>query len=226
MSKVVFSYHIFYLNAIVHYTFLNFTMSSYKKDRAFTDYVHKNIALPHIYNSISWKEVKLKKNYAKYIDMTVGIDYVFINDDTVKTVQERFREAKYKEFTDFTIRYRRDENKHIDRQESEYFKMKAHYFTYGILDCSKSDICKSSQFLKYAIIDLKKVYEKLDSGDIFISDNGKHKCRIVKGKKIECPVKYNTDGSSSFFPIDISYLVKLWGKEMVVLQKGFLNPNE
>ncbi|WP_179320074.1 hypothetical protein [Winogradskyella helgolandensis] len=197
-------------------------MSNYKNDRAFTDYVHNHIALPNIYKLMHWQEVKLKKSYAKYIDMTVGIDYVFIKGDTVKTVQERFREEKYKGFTDFTIRYRRDENKHEDRQESEYFKMKAHYFTYGILDCSKNNISKSSIFLKYAIIDLKKVYEKLDAGDIFISDNGENKCRIVDESRIECPVKYNTDGSSSFFPIDISYLVKLWGNDMVVIQKGFL----
>lgn len=197
-------------------------MSDYKSDRAFTDFVHKHIALPNIYKSIDWQEVRLKNSFAKYIDMTVGIDYVFKNDETINTVQERFREEKYKAFTDFTIRYRRDENKHEDRQESEYFKMKAHYFTYGILDCSKKDICKSSKFLKYAIIDLKKVYKKLDACDIFISDNGENKCRIVDNIRIECPVKYNTDGSSSFFPIDISYLVKLWGDDMIVVQKGFL----
>ncbi|WP_225037107.1 hypothetical protein [Winogradskyella sp. SM1960] len=197
-------------------------MSKYKNDRAFTDYVHKHIALPSIYKPINWKEVKLKKSYAKYIDMTVGIDYVFLNENVVKTVQERFREKSYKSFTDFTIRYRRDENKHQDRHESEYFKMKAHYFTYGILDCSKQEVNESSKFLKYAIIDLKKVYEKIDSGVIYISDNGKNKSEILDGKRIECPVKYNTDGSSSFFPIDISYLVKLWGNEMVIAQKGFL----
>ncbi|MBU2929850.1 hypothetical protein [Winogradskyella psychrotolerans] len=197
-------------------------MSKYKNDRAFTDYVHKHIAVPNIYRQISWEEVRLKKSFAKYIDMTVGIDYVFRNKDAVNTVQERFREEKYKAFTDFTIRYRRDENKHEDRQESEYFKMKAHYFTYGILDCSKKDISKTSKFLKYAIIDLKKVYDKIDSGNIYISDNGKNTCEIIDDSKIECPVKYNTDGSSSFFPIDISYLVKLWGNDMVVVQKGFL----
>jgi hypothetical protein len=66
------------------------------------------------------------------------------------------------------------------------------------------------------------VYEKLDSQQIVISDNNKNKCKIVDGNRIECPVKYNSDGSSSFFPIDISFLVKLWGNEMLVTQKGFL----
>ncbi|WP_458626290.1 hypothetical protein [Winogradskyella sp. PC D3.3] len=197
-------------------------MSSYKKDRAFTDYVHKHIATPRIYKLIQWQEVRLKKSYAQYIDMTDGIDYVFRKGNAIKSVQERFREEKYKAFNDFTIRYRRDENKYEERQQSEYFKMKAHYFTYGILDCSKKEVNASSNFLKYAIIDLKKVYEKIDSGAILISDNGKNKCHIINGNRIECPVKYNTDGSSSFFPIDISYLVKLWGNDMVVAEKGFL----
>ncbi|WP_369995162.1 hypothetical protein [Winogradskyella sp.] len=197
-------------------------MSKYQRDRTFTNYVHKNLALPLVYKPLNWTEVQLRKDYAEYIDMMDGIDYVFKSGDEIKTVQERFRDKKYKGFTDFTIRYRRDENKIEDRHESEYYKIKAHYFTYGIIDSTKAEFDKSTNFLKYAIIDLKKVYEKLDSKAIFISDNGKNKCKIVDGNRIQCPVKYNPDGSSSFFPIDISYLVKLWGNEMIIAQKGFL----
>ena len=197
-------------------------MSYYKNDRAFTDFVHKELAVPLIYKTLGWHEVQLRKDYATYIDMLDGIDYVFRKGNHIMSVQERFRDKKYKNFTDFTIRYRRDENKFQERQESEYYKMKAHYFTYGILDSSKNDIDKSSLFLKYAIVDLKKVYKKLDSRAIFISDNKKNKCKIVDNNRIECPIKYNEDGSSSFFPIDISYLVKLWGNDMLVAQKGFL----
>jgi hypothetical protein len=197
-------------------------MSKYQKDRAFSDYIHKHLAIPKIYEPLNWNEVQLRPDYAEYIDMMDGIDYVFRNGDKIMSVQERFREAQYKDFSDFTIRYRRDENKMEERHESEYYKIKAHYFTYGIIDSLKSDLKNSNDFIKYAIIDLKKVYEKLDSGSIFISDNGKNNCEIVDGNKIECPVKYNADGSSSFFPIDISYLVKLWGNDMVIVQKGFL----
>lgn len=197
-------------------------MSKYKNDRAFTDYVHKNLALPLIYKSLQWREVTLRKDYAKYIDMMDGIDYVFRNGNAIMSVQERFREAKYKDYSDFTIRYRRDANKLEERHESEYYKMKAHYFTYGIIDSLKGEVNSCSNFIKYAIIDLKKVYEKLDSKEIFISDNGKDKCEIINNNRIECPVKYNSDGSSSFFPIDISYLTQLWGNDMVIAQKGFL----
>jgi hypothetical protein len=197
-------------------------MSKYLNDRAFTDYVHKNLAVPLIYKSLQWTEVQLRKDYAKYIDMMDGIDYVFRNGNNIMSVQERFREVQYKAYSDFTIRYRRDENKIEDRHESEYYKMKAHYFTYGIIDRSKREVKNASGFVKYAIIDLKKVYDKLDSKAIFISDNKKNTCEIIDGNRIECPVKYNSDGSSSFFPIDISYLVKLWGDEMIVAQEGFL----
>ncbi len=86
--------------------------------------------------------------------------------------------------------------------------MKAHYFTYSMIDSSKNEVKNASEFVKYAIIDLKKVYEKLESKAIFISDNKKNKCEIVDGNRIDCPVKYNTDDSSTFFPIDISYMVK------------------
>jgi len=51
--------------------------------------------------------------------------------------------------------------------------MKAHYFTYGIIDSSKNEVKNSSGFIKYAIIDLEKVYEKRDSKAIFNSDNKK-----------------------------------------------------
>tara|TARA_R100001369_G_scaffold25449_1_gene46377 strand:+ start:411 stop:1004 length:594 start_codon:yes stop_codon:yes gene_type:complete len=197
-------------------------MSKYQKDRAFSDFIHKHLAVPLIYKSLQWTEVKLRKDYAKYIDMMDGIDYVFRNGDHIMSMQERFREAQYKDFSDFTIRYRRDKNKVEERQESEYYKMKAHYFTYGIIDSSKLEHKKAKGFIKYAIIDLKKVYEKLDSKAIFISDNGKNRCEIVEGNRIECPVKYNSDGSSSFFPIDISFLVQLWGNDMIIVQKGFL----
>ena len=152
--------------------------------------------------------------------MEKGIDYVFKYDDEIKTVQERFREIKYQKYSDFTVRYRRDMNPHQDRHQSEYYKMKAHYFTYGITNCYKTDFTECSDFVKYAIIDLEKVYTKIDSGKIIIEDNHRMTCQIIDDK-IVCPIKYNRDGSSSFFPIEISYLVKLWGNEMIISQKGF-----
>jgi Zn-finger nucleic acid-binding protein len=197
-------------------------MTSYNQDRAFTDYIHKYIAIPKIYKSIGWQEANLEKNYAEKMDMQLGIDYVFIDQNgELKTVQERFRESKYQQYSDFTVRYRRDENLHASRRESEYYKMKADYFTYGITNCLKFNINQCTDFIKYAVIDLRKVYEKIDNGLIIIRDNGKNTCEIIENK-IVCPVKYNHDGSSSFFPIEIKFLVQLWGNEIIIAQKGFL----
>ena len=197
-------------------------MASYLQDRNFTDYIHKNLALPKIYTPIDWKQVDLETAYAKKIDMQQGIDYIFKdNKNNLKTVQERFREVKYQNYSDFTIRYRRDRNIYQNRHQSEYYKIKADYFVYGITNCFKNGLNKCTDFIKYAVIDLKKVYEKIDTGDIIIKDNDKNIC-VLENNKIVCPVKYNRDGSSSFFPIEIAFLVQLWGKEIVVSQKGFI----
>ena len=195
-------------------------MATYSSDRAFTDMVHTTLALPKIYAPLHWQPYILNAAKAVEIDMFKGIDYVFINDG-FKTVQERFRESKYQQYTDFTIRYRRDQNPLVERHLSEYYKMKAAYFVYGITNCLKDNFTACTDFIKYAVIDLQKVYEKLDDGSILIQDNGKHFCQIIDGKMV-CPVKYNPDGSSSFFPIEISFLVKLWGADMLIAQKGFL----
>jgi len=197
-------------------------MAYYIKDRAFTDYIHRNLALSIIYTPINWTQVDLDNDYAEEIDMQQGIDYIFRDENgNLKTVQERFREVKYQKYSDFTIRYRRDGNIHQDRHQSEYYKMKADYFTYGITNCYKTNLDRCTDFIKYAIIDLKKVYEKIDTGDIIIKDNGNNTCTL-ENNKIICPVKYNRDGSSSFFPIEISFLVQFWGEEIIVLQKGFI----
>lgn len=196
-------------------------MANYSSDRAFTDHIHSNIALSRIYEPIGWKQVVLNPKDAAHIDMFQGIDYVFKHNGDIKTVQERFRDRKYQQYSDFTIRYRRDGNIHKDRHESEYYKIKADYFTYGITNCLKADFSQCNDFLKFAIIDLRLVYEKIDSGDILIKDNGRNTCRIIKNK-IECPVKYNKDGSSSFFPVEISYLIDVWGNDVIVTQKGFI----
>jgi hypothetical protein len=196
-------------------------MANYISDRAFTDHIHNNVAIPVIYNPINWAQVNLDPDDAVHIDMFQGIDYVFNHNGATKTVQERFRERKYQQYSDFTIRYRRDGNMHSDRHQSEYYKMKADYFTYGITNCLKDDLTQCTDFLKYAIIDLRIVYSKIDAGDIFIRDNGRNTCRIIDNK-IECPVKFNTDGSSSFFPIEISFLIDLWGNDIIIAQKGFI----
>jgi len=197
-------------------------MTPYINDKDFTDYIHKNLAIPKIYNLLKWTEEIIDKSFAEEIDISIGIDYIFKDaNGKLLTVQERFRESKYQQYSDFTIRYRRDNNIDSSRKKSEFYKMKADYFTYGITNCSKSNINQCTDFIKYAVIDLRKVYRMIDDGLIIISDNRKNNCEIVDNKII-CPVKYNSDGSSSFFPVEIGYLVKIWGDEIIIKQKGFL----
>ena len=199
--------------------------TNYSLDRRFTDYVHNNIAIPKVYKEVGWVQHNIDPDSLEYLDVQKGIDYLFkAPDGSIKTVQERFREKMYANYSDFTIRYRRDENSHRDRVQSEYYKMAADYFTYGITNGMKSNFDSATDFLKVAIIDLKKVYEKIDSGLILIRNNGQKVCRIITENgtsKIECPVLFNRDHSSSFFPIEIRFLIELWGQEMVVFKKGF-----
>ncbi|WP_411768758.1 hypothetical protein [Winogradskyella sp. A3E31] len=196
-------------------------MSTYKSDRAFSNYVHQNIAIDKIYKSLDWTEVSFESNYGIHIDIADGVDYVFLKDKKLITVQERFREAKYENYNDFTIRYRRDKNKHKDRHESEFYKLKAQYFIYGIVNGTKTQQTHCTDFLKYAVIDLEKFYEKINSGFIYVEDNNKNYSQIIDDSKLECPIKHNRDGSSSFIPIDITQLITLWGNTMVIAQKGF-----
>lgn len=199
--------------------------TNYSLDRGFTDYVHNNIAIPKVYSQIGWVQHNINPESLEYLDLQKGIDYLFkAPDGSIKTVQERFREKMYANYSDFTIRYRRDENRNTDHVRSEYYKMEADYFTYGITNGMKSNFNSATDFLKVAIIDLKKVYQKIDSGLILIKNNGEKVCKIItenETRKMVCPVLFNRDHSSSFFPIEIRYLIELWGQEMVVYNKGF-----
>jgi hypothetical protein len=199
-------------------------MATYRADRAFTDHIHTHLALPIIYAPLGWMQIDLESRYAQTIDMKQGIDYLFRDPKgEIKHVQERFRDVSYQRYTDFTIRYRRDHSTHHDRHRSEYYKMQADYFVYGITNCSKLDQSACSGFVKYAVIDMNKIYDKIRTGRIAMRDNGYNRCFIEHMEKIVCPIKHNRDNSSSFFPIDIALVVRLWADEGIVLsQQGFV----
>lgn len=197
-------------------------MSRFKLDKAFTDYVHTHIAGSQIYEPMGWKQVNFNKSYGIHIDKSDGIDYVFLIANQLITVQERFREARYKTYTDFTIRYRRDHHKEDAHHQSEFYKLKAQYFVYGIANGDKKDLPSNSSFLKYAVIHLKHFYEKIDNGDIRITSQALKHSRIAEDGIIECPVITNRDRSSSFIPIDIVQLLDLFQDEVVISQKGFI----
>lgn len=197
-------------------------MSNYITDRKYTEYIHENIALPKLYKKLGWEELKVNKDQLDNMDVYNAVDHIFRDSKgRIFTVQERFREKKYSCYSDFTIRYRRDLNFNRDRVKSEFYKMdNVNCFTYGITNCSKDDLGLCTDFEKVAVINLSKVYDKIHSGLITIEDNGWMTSRIV-GEKLVCPVKWNHDGSSSFIPIDIPSLVKLWGEDTLLFEQGF-----
>lgn len=207
----------------------------YKKDRKFTDFVHKEIATSVIYNKLGWKEKVLDKEIANKIDLESGIDYIFINDAAKEIkIQERFRDQKYKNFNDFTIRYRRDFNKNQNQHQSEFYKLKADYLVYGITNTSKEllgEVAIAKQyhadkqiytldFIKFAIINLKVLYQKIENKQIVIKE--KIKQSKIEDNRLIVPVLHNKDKSSSFIAFDIRQLSNLFSDDRIILiQKGF-----
>lgn len=79
-------------------------MGYYISDREFTDYVHDNLAIPLIYNHLSWFPQDLNTKLSVNVDMSNAVDQFMIDDihKKIVTVQERFREYKYHYYDDFT----------------------------------------------------------------------------------------------------------------------------
>lgn len=195
-------------------------MANYISDREFTDYIHRHVAIPNVYNDLGWHEVNREREIAEAADRDEGIDYVFRQGNNYWTVQERFRDIGYRNYSDFTIRYRRDGNFHPERVRSEFYKIKADYFLYGITNCNKNELITCTDFLKYALIDLRIIYELIETGRIIIMDNNQNRCFISDGIMI-CPIKWNKDGSSNFFPIDIPLIARQFDETMILSQQGF-----
>lgn len=192
-------------------------MGKYKEDRAFTDKAHK-LALEKIYELLGW----IEKTYNEKLDNEFGIDYIFIDRRTNKilTVQERFRRYQYLCYNDVTIRFKRDFNRNKERLNSEFFKIIADYFVYGILNKEEND------FEKIAVINLKEMKKLIKENIVVIEEKSdKNECWIENGA-LHCPKNFNRDNSSSFIPIDIVKLKKVVNidkfKRIIVLQKGYL----
>ena len=129
-------------------------MTYYNDDRKFTNYVHENIAKKQIYPKLNWIIQDINTIVAENVDINNSVDYFAIdsNNNKIITIQERFREKKYLNYNDFTIRYKRIFNKDPNRKLSEFFKLNVNYFVYGIIDQSKIDVNENGNFVKYAII--------------------------------------------------------------------------
>lgn len=198
--------------------------TGYRFDREFTDYVHNTLAVSCIYDLLNWKLQNMNQTINSNVDLNNGVDYFLVdrNTNNIITVQERFRDSYYKNYTDFTIRFEREFNPHEDRRMSEYYKLNADYFVYGITNESKFRYRNATGFIKYAVINVSILKELIDNGLIVIDRNlGGYRCRMINNQ-MHCPVIYNRDDSSSFFPVDILLLNRYYTQYGVVLkQEGF-----
>lgn len=196
--------------------------TNYSADRSFTDIVHKKLALSKIYANLDWTETFFNPEFMKSEDIHNGIDYFFKNrDGETITTQERFRGYDYRQYNDFTIRFEREYNPHEERRMSEFYKIKADYFVYGIINQPKACVNSATDFEKFAVVDFKVVSQLLDEGLIFI-DKSLPKVCVENNGRIACPIKYNHDYSSSFLPIDIVLLQKLFSdRNPIIYSKGY-----
>ena len=148
--------------------------TSYHQDRTFTDFVHRQIALPDVYQSLGWEPVRLSHSEKEELDIQHGIDRVFSQPDgRLVTIQERFRIARYAKYQDVTFRYRRDRHQHSARRYSEFYKIKADYLLYGILDKDTKVLeqLEGATFQKIALLQLDLLWQKLDSGEAIIDED-------------------------------------------------------
>lgn len=199
-------------------------MAHYSEDRNFTNFVHQKLALPLIYAPLAWTEKTMDKAVLEKMDIHEGVDYVFSDSQGSEIkVQERFRDDFYKKYNDCTLRYRRDKNADQARHESEFYKIKADFLVYGITNGSKFPEKRHTltDFLKYAVIDLRVLYAKIEAGLIVPVRSGNYS--RIANQKMYVPIKDNTDDSSSFVAFDILQLKELFGHENIILvQKGYI----
>ena len=171
-----------------------------------------------------WKPVDcINEKLRDLQDSEYSIDYHATNKDNNEIViQERFRRHSQNSYTDFTLRYERPENEEEIEQKSEFFKMKGKmkrfsepfYMVYGIVNQETTD------FLKFAVIDLRAFFKHYKKSEIVIDINLNNKKSVIKGNVLYAGINTNKDNSSTFVCFDILQLMMLFS-DVIVLQEGF-----
>lgn len=201
---------------------------SYEKDRRFTSLVH-NKALNTIYSRLGWTKEEIDENLLEWLDINISFDCIFTNRNNTKLfIQERFRDKNYLNYNDFTIRYKREYSMLEERQLSEFYKIKADFLVYGIINASKDDVLRGEEFdfVKYIVIDLRFLFCLIRNGHIKIADNIDRP--KIEDKVLYCPIKFNKDHSSSFVVFGVPELARLIEmlefnlSECIILEEGFL----
>lgn len=196
-------------------------MSIYLDDRRFSDNVFRSFVLPHIYPEIGWAEHVVKSSDLEYHDLNNGIDAFALDvaQNSVISLQYRFRDVKYSAYTDVTLRYRRDQNLDVRQHPSEFFKIKANFLLYGTSNLPKASNTTHT-LARWAILNLDILMDLIGQERIIVSSTlNANRCTVDKGRLL-CPVNHNRDGSSTFVPFDISLLNKLFGNTVVPFLHG------
>lgn len=200
----------------------------YKNRRAFSDAVHSKL-VTKVYNYLEWElDDSRDENYQKQADLKDGIDYYVLVNGFHRTVQERFRTASNSKWDDITFRYQYPENTFYEKN-SEWFKITAHYFLYGVVDqdtTNADEIKSDGKFLKLVVIDLRIFYGLLEKGKIMV---GKDKfSQITDGKLIggfNTNVSRSMDNRSTFVVFNVGHLYEI-DNDMIIVEKGYGTPKD
>lgn len=196
--------------------------TTYQQDRAFTEFVHKHLALPQVYSSLEWSPFHLRAQEKQRLDIHHGIDRVFYTaEGLLVTVQERFRTAAYIKYQDVTFRYRREQHHNAARRYSEFYKIQADYLLYGMVNSYSKNSDQLSGFCKVALLRLSPLWEKLRTGEAIIDETKTGRCHWHDGRMV-IPVNHNRDHSSSFIAWDIPLIAQHWPQDILVYQRGFI----
>lgn len=205
-------------------------MTVYNEDRSFTDYVHTNLAVPIIYKKLNWQETHTDTSYDDQRDKKDGIDYQAVDKTGFKvTIQERFRDEYCKIYNDFTIRYTRDNSQREEEKQSEFFKIDASYFIYGVTNGKKFSDKRHTltDFIKYVVFDVNSLKNLFRHGVIKVPSKFTYYSEIKNedGKKVLYTAKIkNPDLSSEFIAIDPKKLSEILGSDIskvIIEQKGY-----
>lgn len=191
----------------------------YGDRRGFSDKVHKLMAI-NVYKTLKWRLDNSRNiDYMNDADIKDGIDYYILNEEGMhRTVQERFRrESSAKNYDDITIRYNYVEND----LSSEWFKITADYFMYGVIKGEHPSA--SSKFKKLVVVDfqyfkhlLEKRYIKVDkkARKSYIDENGVLHSGFRHNKSIK------NDKVTTFVTFRVRDLYEL-SPELIVIEKGY-----
>lgn len=202
----------------------------YAKDRAFTDFVHEQLAVPIIYSKLGWNPVSVETEFHNQRDMQDGVDYQAVDALGFKvTIQERFRDAWYNKYNDFTIRYTREHSSLVSERKSEFFKIDAAYFIYGITNGKKflDQRHTLTDLNKYIVYDVNLLKNLFRDGKIRVPENYVYESqvKVINGEKVlYTGLTRNKDDSSEFISIDPNKLKDVIGDQissLVLLQKGY-----